>query len=398
MSEWLPRAREFFSWTQALRREFHQYPELGFQERRTSRRVAEELERLGLEVHTGIAETGVVAVLRGQKESPRVLLRADMDALPVQEANDAPYASKHPGVMHACGHDGHMAMLLTAARLLTERRDAVPGTVIFLFQPAEEGLGGAERMIQEGVLERFRPDMALALHLWNTKPVGFVGLAEGPTMAAADEFSIRLQGKGGHGAMPHLTHDPITAAGHLLVALQSLMAREVDPLDTAVLSVGRIQGGTAFNVIPETVELQGTLRTFRPETRRHIMARVETLAETVAAGFRCTAAVTWVERTPALVNHPAVTQRMREVVAQVWPEAQIVEERTMGSEDMAFFLERVPGCYFFLGSANPEKGRNMPHHHPRFDFDEEVLPYGAALLAAGAVALLSRPPVPVNAP
>ncbi len=389
----LQQAQELFTWTQALRRHFHQYPELGFQEKQTAQRVAEELTRLGLEVHTGIAETGVVAVLEGCQPQPRVMLRADMDALPIQEANQVPYASKHPGVMHACGHDGHMAMLLTAARLLAERREEVPGTVIFLFQPAEEGLGGAERMIQEGVLERFRPEMALALHLWNQRPVGWVGIQEGPTMAAADAFTIRIRGKGGHGALPHLTHDPVTAAGHLIVALQNLMAREVDPLDTAVLSVGQMQAGRAFNVIPEEAELQGTLRTFRAETRSHIHQRVRELAESLAAGYRCQAQVTWEMRTPALVNHPEMARRVREVVHRLWPEARVVPFRTMGSEDMAFFMERVPGCYFFLGSANPEKGLDAPHHHPRFDFDERVLPYGAALLAAAALDVLRNPPV-----
>ncbi len=389
----LQQAQELFTWTQALRRHFHQYPELGFQERQTAQRVAEELTRLGLEVHTGIAETGVVAVLEGCQSRPRVMLRADMDALPIQEANQVPYASKHPGVMHACGHDGHMAILLTAARLLAERREEVPGTLIFLFQPAEEGLGGAERMIQEGVLERFRPEMALALHLWNQRPVGWVGIQEGPTMAAADAFTIRIRGKGGHGALPHLTHDPVTAAGHLIVALQNLMAREVDPLDTAVLSVGQMQAGRAFNVIPEEAELQGTLRTFRAETRSHIHQRVRELAESLAAGYRCQAQVTWEMRTPALVNHPEMARRVREVVHRLWPEARVVPFRTMGSEDMAFFMERVPGCYFFLGSANPEKGLDAPHHHPRFDFDERVLPYGAALLAAAALDVLRNPPV-----
>ena len=389
----LQQAQELFTWTQALRRHFHQYPELGFQERQTAQRVAEELTRLGLEVHTGIAETGVVAVLEGCQPQPRVMLRADMDALPIQEANQVSYASKHPGVMHACGHDGHMAILLTAARLLAERREEVPGTVIFLFQPAEEGLGGAERMIQEGVLERFRPEMALALHLWNQRPVGWVGVQEGPTMAAADAFTIRIRGKGGHGALPHLTHDPVTAAGHLIVALQNLMAREVDPLDTAVLSVGKMQAGRAFNVIPEEAELQGTLRTFRAETRTHIHQRVRELAESLAAGYRCQAQVTWEMRTPALVNHPEMARRVREVVHRLWPEARVVPFRTMGSEDMAFFMERVPGCYFFLGSANPEKGLDAPHHHPRFDFDERVLPYGAALLAAAALDVLRNPPV-----
>lgn len=392
-TNWYVYAQELFSWTQALRREFHMYPELGFQEKRTARRVAEELQAMDLEVHTGIAETGVVAVLPGARPGPRVLLRADMDALPIQEANEIPYASKHPGVMHACGHDGHTAILLTVARLLHQRRDEMPGTVIVLFQPAEEGLGGAARMLEEGVLERFQPDMALALHLWNGEPVGWVGIAPGPVMAAADEVTLRIRGRGGHGAMPHRTRDPITAAGHLLVALQSLLAREVDPLDSAVLSIGQIHGGTAFNVIPEEVVLRGTMRTFQEDTRAHLQQRVTELAQTLAAAFGCQAEITWSEATPAVVNHPQVTQAVEEALREAWPEARLVPERTMGSEDMALFLQRVPGCYFFVGSANPERGLNYPHHHPRFDFDEAVLPRAAALMAAATWKLLSKPPV-----
>ncbi len=395
--DWYAQAQAWFPWTRDLRREFHMYPELGFQEKRTARRVAEELQALGLEVHTGIAETGVVAVLPGARPGPRVLLRADMDALPIQEANEVPYASRNPGVMHACGHDGHTAILLTTARLLHQQRERLPGTVIFLFQPAEEGLGGAERMVREGVLERFRPDMALALHLWNGEPVGWVGIAPGPVMAAADEVTIRIRGRGGHGAMPHRARDPITVAGHLIVALQSLVAREVDPLDAAVLSIGRMQAGTAFNVIPEDVELQGTMRTFRKETREHLQRRVEALAQSLAQAFECQAQVSWSEATPAVVNHPEVTRRVEAALRAAWPEATFAEERTMGSEDMAFFLERVPGCYFFVGSANPERGLNYPHHHPRFDFDEAVLPRAAALMAAAAWALLEEPPVAASA-
>ncbi len=388
---WLKEAQALFSWSQALRRDFHRHPELGFQEKRTAQKVAETLQTLGLEVHTGIAETGVVAVMETGRPGPRLLLRADMDALPIQEANEVPYASQREGVMHACGHDGHMAILLTVARMFAQHRDALSGTVIFLFQPAEEGLGGAERMIEEGVLERFPADMALALHLWNGKPVGWVGLAEGPVMAAADEVILRLKGRGGHGAMPHLARDPVTLAGHLIVALQSLVAREVNPLDPAVLSIGQMQGGTAFNIIPEEVLLRGTMRTFEEKTRVYLKRRVQEVVEGLARTFQCRAEVTWVESTPAVVNHPEVTHRVREAIRQIWPEATILPERTMGSEDMALFLQRVPGCYFFVGSANPEKGLDAPHHHPRFDFDEQVLVYGAALMAGAAQRLLENP-------
>ncbi len=385
MTDWMAQAQALLEWTRDLRRDFHMHPELGFQERRTSEKVARTLRQMGLEVHTGIAETGVVAVLQGGQPGRRVLLRADMDALPIQEANSVPYASRHPGVMHACGHDGHMAIALTVARMFAARREQLPGTYVFLFQPAEEGLGGAKRMLEEGVLERFPVDVALALHLWNGQPVGWIGLAPGPVMAAADEVTIQVEGRGGHGAMPHLTRDPITVAGHLIVALQSLMAREMDPLDAAVLSIGQVQGGTAFNIIPQTVELKGTLRTFREETRAYVMRRVEELARHLAAAFQAQVRVHWQEATPAVVNDPEVTEAVARAVQATWPEARISSQaRTMGSEDMALFLQRVPGCYFFVGSANPEKGLNAPHHHPRFDFDEAVLPRAAAIMAAAA--------------
>ncbi len=382
-------AHALFSYTQALRRDFHQHPELGFQEGRTAGIVARELRRLGLEVHTGVAETGVVALIEGAQDGPTVLARFDMDALPIQEETGAPYASQRPGVMHACGHDGHTAIGLTVARLLAARAGQWRGRVKLVFQPAEEGLGGALRMVQEGVLENPRPDYALALHLWNGWPVGRVGVTEGPAMAAAEMFRVVLTGRGGHAAIPHATVDPVVAAGHLITALHSVVSRNVSPEQAAVLTVASVHAGQAPNVIPEQAVLEGTLRAFDEAVLGTLRRRLEEVAQGVAAAFGVQARVTRHDYSPAVVNAPEVARRVREVVHRVWPASEVLTDyRTMGSEDMAWMLREVPGCYFFVGSANPEQGLDAPHHHPRFDFDEAVLPKAAALMTEAILSLL----------
>ena len=274
MPNYLLEAETLFPYTQTLRRDFHQHPEIGFQEVRTASIVARELRELGLEVSTGIAETGVVAMLEGERPGPTALLRFDMDALPVTEETGAEYASLTPGVMHACGHDGHTAIGLTVARLLHAHRDELAGTVKLVFQPAEEGLGGAKRMVAEGVLANPRPDLSLALHLWNDKPFGWIGVTPGPAMAASGRFQITITGSGGHGAAPHLTHDPVVAAAQIITALQTIVSRNVRPLDSAVVSVTAIEAGDAFNVIPSTAVLKGTFRTYRPEVEALLKARI----------------------------------------------------------------------------------------------------------------------------
>lgn len=387
----LPQAQTLFPYTRALRRDFHQHPELGFQEVRTAGIVARELRQLGLEVSTGIGKTGVVALLEGEQPGATLLLRFDMDALPIMEETGAVYASTAPGVMHACGHDGHTAIGLTVARLLHAHRSQLRGTVKFVFQPAEEGLGGAEAMIADGVLHNPRPAAALALHLWNTHPVGWLGIAAGPVMAASETFRIMLQGRGGHGALPNLAIDPVFAAAQIVSALQSVVARNVSPMETAVLSVTALRAGDTFNVIPDKAELQGTIRTFNPAVRELVLRRFDEIVRGVAGALGCEAIIEIVEVTPAVVNQLQVTASVQQTAARLFPQAHLqTEYRTMGSEDMAFMMQEIPGCYFFVGSANAEAGLNAAHHHPKFDFDEAVLPQAAALMAAAALDWLSE--------
>ncbi len=395
--DYLSEAMELFDYTRALRRDFHMHPEMGFQEVRTAGIVARELHELGLEVSTGVAETGVVAMIEGAQSGPTALLRFDMDALPIHEETGAEYASQNPGVMHACGHDGHTAVGLTVARLLHAHRQELNGSVKLVFQPAEEGLGGAARMIHEGVLANPRPDVALAMHVWNDKPLGWVGVVPGPVMAAAETFHIVVTGKGGHGAAPHLAVDPVLAAAQIVVGLQSIVARNVSPLKTAVVTVAAIRGGEAFNVIPPAVEMKGTIRTFEPEVRALVLERFHQIVERTAEAFGCQARVEHSFLTPAVVNDPAITARVQALVGQVLPEATLdTGDRTMGSEDMAYILQDVPGCFIFIGSANSEQKLDAPHHHPRFDFDERALAQGAALVAAAAVDYLAAPEQPAS--
>ena len=382
-------AQKQFEYTRQMRRDFHRYPEIGFQEVRTAGIVARELNELNLEVKTGIAETGVVALIEGSRKGPVVLLRFDMDALPIQEQSGADYASQNPGVMHACGHDGHTAIGLGVARVLQAHRQELAGTVKLVFQPAEEGLGGAERMLAEGVLENPRPDLTLALHLWNEKPAGWLGITPGPAMAASDMFSINVTGRGGHGAVPHSTVDPVLASAQIVNALQSITSRNVPPLKSAVITVATIHGGDAFNVIPSDVEMSGTIRTFEPEVRRMLLERFEAVVQGVAQAFGCQAKCRVRVITPAVINDPKITAQVQEIAAKLLPDHEIDPyERTMGSEDMAFLMQEVPGCYFFVGSANAEQGLNAAHHNPRFDLDERVLENAVALMAAAAMHFL----------
>ncbi len=390
MDQLMKEAEELAEYTIALRRDFHRHPELGFREVRTAGIVARELSELGLEVQTGIAETGVVGYLEGARPGPVLLLRVDMDALPIQEETGASYASETPGVMHACGHDGHTAVGLTVARLLLRHRDELAGAVKLVFQPAEEGLGGARRMIDEGVLADPRPDYTLSLHLWNTKPFGWLGITPGPAMAASAFFELILQGEGGHGASPHRTRDPVLAAAQVITALQSVVARNVHPLKSAVLSVTALHAGDAFNVIPPQATLRGTIRAFDLEVMQMVLARFEELVRGVSGAMGCTVEINMKGGTPATVNDPEISARLQKVARQLLPADDLdTDERTMGSEDMAYMMAEVPGCYLFVGSANPELGLDAAHHHPRFDFDERALPKSAALLTAAALDLLS---------
>jgi len=390
MKSIIDHAEELFPYNQALRRDFHMHPELGFEEIRTAGIVARELQQLGVEVTTGIGKTGVIALIEGPEPGPVVLARVDMDALPIEEDSTAEYVSQTPGLMHACGHDGHTAIGLTAARMLVARQDELKGTVKLVFQPAEEGLGGAKLMVEEGVLENPRPDYSLSLHVWNEKPVGWFGTTSGPAMAASETFYVKITGKGGHGAAPHLSIDPIFAAAQVVTALQGIVARNVPPLDTAVVSVTSLHSGTTFNVIPQTAELSGTIRTFNPDVREMVMKRFVETVEGVVQALNCTAEIELESITPAVINDAELANRMYKLVEEMYPEANIVsDERTMGSEDMAFMMDDIPGCYIFIGSNNTEKGLDAKHHHPKFDFDEQALNHGAALLTAAIMDILS---------
>ncbi len=393
MPDYIAKAGSLFEYTQALRRDFHRHPELGFQEIRTAGIVAGELNQLGLEVRSGVAETGVIGLIEGDGPGPTLLIRFDMDALPVEEQTGAPYASQNRGVMHACGHDAHTAIGLTVARLLQASRKEWKGTVKLVFQPAEEGLGGAQRMVDEGVLENPRPDMSLALHVWNDLPFGRVGVARGPTMAAASLFRITVSGVGTHSAMPQDGVDAILAASQIVNALQSITARNISPLDTAVVSVTKFHAGEAFNVLPPEAHLGGTVRTYMRETRMLVERRLHEIAEGVGRAMGCGVAVELDEYTPAVVNHPDVAARVQEVVDSLLPGSLDSEYRTMASEDMALMMDDIPGCYFFVGSADPGRGLDAPHHSPRFDIDERVLPRAAGLMASAAASLLAGSPL-----
>ncbi|HRF49323.1 MAG TPA: amidohydrolase [Anaerolineales bacterium] len=373
------------------RRDFHRHPELGFQEVRTASVVARVLTELGVEVRTGVGKTGVIGLLEGERPGPTVLLRFDMDALPIQEENAVDYASTTPGVMHACGHDGHTAIGLTVARLLTEARANLAGTFKLVFQPAEEGLGGARAMVADGALEGPAPIASFGLHLWNTKPLGWVAATDGPVMSAADRFTIRLHGRGGHAASPSESRDPVVAAAQIISALQSVVSRNVDALDQAVVSVTSIHSGTAFNIIPETVEILGTVRTFTPAVRERVIQRFNALVTGLAEAFEVESSIDYQSGTKAVANASVLAARVRELAALVPGVTNVVsQERTMGSEDMSEFMDDRPGCYFFIGSRNDEKGLNYGHHHPRFDFDERALVTGAALIAATAADFTAR--------
>lgn len=364
----------------ALRRDFHQHPELGFEEFRTAGVVTAYLQALGLEPRTEIAKTGVTADIVGALPGPTVLLRADMDALPITEETGLEFASSNPGKMHACGHDGHTAILLVTAKLLVQRRARLRGTVRVLFQPAEEGPGGAAPMIAEGVLDGVQA--ALGLHLWLHLATGQVNFCPGPMLAATDEFDLKVIGLGTHAASPQDGVDPITTAAHIVTAAQTMMTRSVEPKQPTVFSITRIHAGTAYNVIPPYAKLGGTLRTYNEEVREATKARFETLARATAEAHGASIELVWREGYPVLVNDPVISNVVERVchdMLKVAPLEQRPDARSMGGEDMAFYLQQVPGCFFFLGAYNENIDACYSHHHPRFTIDEEALPIGVEL-------------------
>jgi hippurate hydrolase len=373
------RIGEFHQDMAEWRRDLHEHPELGFEEQRTSAIVAGKLKAFGFdEVHTGIAKTGVVGVLRAGGGSSAIGLRADMDALPISEASGVAHASRTPGKMHACGHDGHTTMLLGAARYLAETRN-FDGTVYLIFQPAEEMLGGGRVMLEEGLLDRFPMTRLFGLHNWPGMPVGTFSVRPGPMMAAADRFTLTLQGQGGHGAMPHITRDPLPAAAQIVLALQTIVARNVDPVKQAVVSVTQIHGGDAYNVIPQTALIAGTCRSFAPEVRDLIERRVGAIAHGVGEALQIEVDVRYERGYPPTVNSEAETDLAADVAAEVVGDDRVdrATPPVMGAEDFAYMLEQRPGSYIFLGGGRPE----APLHSPQYDFNDEALTIGASYWA-----------------
>ena len=367
----------------ARRRDLHQHPEIAFEEVRTAGIVARELNALGMEVRTGVGKTGVIGVLEGAHDGPTVLVRADMDALPIQEENQFEYASTVPYRMHACGHDGHTSIALGVAKLLSDRRDQLAGRIKFVFQPAEEVARGAVAMVGDGALDDPRPDVTLGLHLWNSLPVGTLGVAEGPIMSGASNFNVVIKGKGAHAASPHTGLDPVVCAAQMISALQTIVSRNIDPFDTAVISVAQVKAGDVYNIIPQTAEMSGTIRTFRLEVRDLVEKRFREVVEHTALAMGCTATVEIRHMTLPVINHADVSARVRDVFQIVTPDAiQDTTVRTMGAEDVSEFMSDVPGMYFFVGAADQTQDAYYGHHHPRFSIDEEALPLAVALLSS----------------
>lgn len=368
------------------RRDFHRHPEVAFQEKRTAEVIQKFLVNLGLDVRKA-AGTGLVAVLEGLPGGSAVALRADMDALPLKEEGDKEFISLNPEAAHACGHDGHMAILMGVAELLSQRRKQFKGKVIFIFQPAEELLpGGAKPMIEEGALEG--AEAVFGLHLWQPLPTGSVGVVKGPMMAFPDSFTIEVIGKGGHGSAPHLTVDPIMTAAQLVVNLQSIVSRNVDPLKPCVVSFGTIKGGTIFNIIPSRVSLTGTVRTFDPAVRKLMEKRLREVAEKTCQAFGATCELKYEKGYPAVVNDPGMVDLIIQTAKQVLGDDCLKQiDPVMGGEDFAYYLQKVPGAFLFFGAGD---GKPHPHHHPAFDIDEKALPQGVLLLAAVALEFLRR--------
>lgn len=373
----------------ADRRDLHRHPELAFTEHRTAGIVAERLRSLGYEVTTGVGRTGVVGLLPPGDGERVVMLRFDMDALPIDEANEVEYRSQVPGCMHACGHDGHVAIGLGVAELLARHRERLGGGVKLLFQPAEEDGGGAAHMVADGALEEPRPDIALGLHIWSELPVGMANIRPGPLLSASDDFIIRIAGRGGHGAQPHRTVDTTLVAAQLVVALQSIVSRSIDPEQPAVVTIGTLRAGTAPNIVAEEAELRGTFRTYDEETRAVIKRRIEEIARGIAAAYHARLEVQFLACCPATVSAPGPAALVRQAAEAVLGPSNVIDSRrTMLSEDMSVFLNRVPGCFFFLGGRNEARGIVHPHHSPRFDFDEACLPLGVAILCAATAQFL----------
>ncbi|KAA3646514.1 MAG: amidohydrolase [Chloroflexi bacterium] len=359
------------------RRDFHRHPELRFQEVRTAGKIAEHLNSLGFEVQTGIGKTGVVGVLSGHSDGPVLLLRFDMDALPIQEENQVEYISQKPGVMHACGHDAHMAIGMGVAQLVASQKEQLQGTVKLVFQPAEEGAGGALAMIEDGVLQNPVPDYSFGLHVESQRPSGTVWIGEGPILAAADAFWIILKGRGGHGALPETADDVLMAGVQIVNNVQTILTRDIGLFDSAVISICSFQAGNAFNIIPEKAEISGTIRTYENTVKSLIHERLQQVVEHTSQAFGVSGELKIDEIVPATVNNPEITAVVRNLAAEIVGENNLkMDYKAAPSDDVAEFLRANPGCHVILGAGSAE---SYPHHSSRFEIDEDVLPIGVAL-------------------
>jgi len=370
---------EIISW----RREFHENPELSWEEIRTGNRVCEELTKLNIKIKR-VAKTGVLGILKGDKPGKTVALRADMDALPIQEANNIPYKSKKEGIMHACGHDGHTAMLLGAAKILKQMRDKIKGTIIFIFQPAEEKAQGASKIIEEGAVKGI--DAILGIHLWADLPIGKVSLEPGPRMASTAMFKITIKGKGGHGSMPYQGIDAIMVASALVMNLQSIVSREISPLDPAVVTIGKFNGGEAWNILCDKVILEGTTRCFNNQIINKFPIIIERIIKRTAEAYRAEGKLEYTLLTPVLINDLNLSNISSQALIKNFGEESVVKlEKTMGGEDFASYTQEIPSIFALVGARNEDKGAKYPHHHKNFNIDEDALVIGTSLYSQFAL-------------
>lgn len=376
----------------ALRRDFHKHPEVGFDLDRTSKKVADKLKKLGFEVKTEIGKSGVVGIIKGNDTGPTIALRADMDALPMEEETDLPFASVEKEKMHACGHDGHTAILLGVAMVLAELKDELRGNVKLIFQPAEEGPGGAEPMIQDEVLKAPEVDAIFGLHIWLEKDAGKVGVKKGPLFASIDEVDIKIKGNSAHGASPHQGVDAITTAAEVINSLQSIVSRKINPIDSAVVTIGKIEGGYVRNVIADKVNLEGTVRALTSEVRKQLEEGICKKVKNICSASGADYEIDYRHLYPPLVNDEEMTDLIKNNAVEVMKDENVIDvkEPTMGGEDFAYFLKEVPGTFFLLGGRNEKKGITAPHHNTHFTFDEDIMADGIEIMVKSVLDFLER--------
>jgi len=375
-----------------IRRDLHKHPEVGFDLARTSKKVANILNELGFEVKTEIGKTGVVGIIEGNNDGPTIALRADMDALPMEEKTDLDFASVEKGKMHACGHDGHTAILLGVAMVLAEIKDKLRGNVKLIFQPAEEGPGGAEPMIEDGVMDAPKVDAILGLHIWLEMDAGKVGVKKGPLFASIDEVDIKIKGDSSHGASPHQGVDAITTAAEVINSLQSIVSRKIDPIDSAVVTIGKIEGGYVRNVIADEVNLEGTIRALNPEVRKQLEDEIRKKVKNICLASDADYEIDYRHMYPPLVNDKDITDLVKENAIKVMKSENVIDVKdpTMGGEDFAYFLKEVPGTFFLLGGRNEEKGITAAHHNTHFTFDEDIMTDGIEIMIKSVLDFLER--------